>query len=147
MRALRLAGILMAVLFLAVTVGPVAERGAYAGGGKDDEESKRTDYQVTVRNNTQSEVTVGLYEYGLSLPTQNEKIYPGQTHTFQTTDRCPEGLRGIIYFTGKEGHIASVTFYSDLLGREVIPHFFTESCWDSSWRITFEGTTYHFRQN
>lgn len=139
-RVLRTACILMAALLVATTLGPAADREAYAGGG--------VDYEVTVRNDTKNEFTVILYVSKIyNVDYLNAVLNPGQSHTFHTGALCPSGLYAKTIEQDDSG-LKHIYFYTHLLGYEVSGEAaFSACCWSSSWRIVKEGGDYKLKKN
>jgi hypothetical protein len=133
--------VIMAVFMITIMVCLVNVRDAWAPGGK---ETPKGDYQVTVRNDTKSRCIVWL-NCSERLRYKSGSIGPGQTHTFYTTNSCPEHLKGWAYVK-LEGQDVSLFFSSYCTGKEH-ESYIVECCENSSWRMVLDGSGYRFRKD
>lgn len=127
-KIVKTACILAAVLFVAVTVGSVAEQDVYAGGG--------IDYKVTVRNPTDSRCAVNVYVNQIvntPLGSSSTIIQPHTTVIFRTGSLCPSGLRGS-YWDADSGVWRKMKD-THCLGYAISYHGFTACCWDVNFYV------------
>lgn len=93
-RIFKLAWTLMLVLLVAIALGSVADRDAYAGGG--------VNYKVTVKNDTKYNAAVIIWVDKVVYDSEHAAAYiqSGGSHTFETGAWCIAKLVGTISASG-----------------------------------------------